>query len=259
MQAFVLSFVAQYGYLALSALIFLENVFPPIPSEAILPAAGFMSSIGSLWLPAAILAATIGSLLGAYILYGVGRVLSQERLERLMDTKPLRMLGFEPGDVSSAIGWFKKHGQVSVLVCRCIPIVRSLISIPAGTSGMGVLRFSAYTFLGSLAWNTVLCTLGYVAGSAWESASAGATQAIDVMTLVVIAIIVAVVAIWLPSARFPPSRTPCAPRAQSRASRPGGYALAMQPLHEQSPSLASADVRPEKKFASPAATCGSIE
>ena len=185
MQAFVLSFVAQYGYLALSALIFLENVFPPIPSEAILPAAGFMSSIGSLWLPVAILAATIGSLLGAYVLYGVGRVLSQERLERLMGTKPLGMLGFEPGDVSSAIGWFKKHGQVSVLVCRCIPIVRSLISIPAGISGMGVMRFSAYTFLGSLVWNTILCTVGYVAGSAWESASAGATQAIDVMTLAV--------------------------------------------------------------------------
>ena len=86
MQAFVLSFVAQYGYLALAALFFLENVFPPIPSEAILPAAGFMSSIGSLWLPSAVLAATIGSLLGAYVLYGVGRVLSQERLERVMGT-----------------------------------------------------------------------------------------------------------------------------------------------------------------------------
>jgi membrane protein DedA with SNARE-associated domain len=203
MQAFVLSFVAQYGYLALAALIFLENVFPPIPSEAILPAAGFMSSIGSLWLPSAVLAATIGSLLGAYVLYGVGRVLSQERLERLMGTKPLRMLGFEPGDVSSAIGWFNKHGRISVLVCRCIPVVRSLISIPAGISGMGVLRFSAYTFLGSLAWNTVLCTLGYVAGSAWESASAGATQAIDVMTLVVIAIIVVVAAIWAAKRAIP--------------------------------------------------------
>ena len=187
MQAFVLSFVAQYGYLALSALIFLENVFPPIPSEAILPAAGFMSSIGSLWLPVAILAATIGSLLGAYVLYGVGRVLSQERLERLMGTKPLGMLGFEPGDVSSAIGWFKKHGQVSVLVCRCIPIVRSLISIPAG----------------SLVWNTILCTVGYVAGSAWESASAGATQAIDVMTLAVTAIMVAVVAVWAAKRAIP--------------------------------------------------------
>ena len=199
MQAFVLSFVAQYGYLALSALIFLENVFPPIPSEAILPAAGFMSSIGSLWLPVAILAATIGSLLGAYVLYGVGRVLSQERLERLMGTKPLGMLGFEPGDVSSAIGWFKKHG----LVCRCIPIVRSLISIPAGISGMGVMRFSAYTFLGSLVWNTILCTVGYVAGSAWESASAGATQAIDVMTLAVTAIMVAVVAVWAAKRAIP--------------------------------------------------------
>ena len=206
MQDFVLSFVAQYGYLALAALIFLENVFPPIPSEAILPAAGFMSRIGSLWLPAAILAATIGSLLGAYILYGVGRVLSQERLEHLMGTRPLRMLGFEPSDVSSAIGWFKKHGQTSVLVCRCIPVVRSLISIPAGTSGIGVPRFSVYTFLGSLAWNTVLCALGYVAGSAWESASAGATQAIDVMTLVVVAVIVVVAAIWVAKRAIPAIR-----------------------------------------------------
>ena len=78
MQAFVLSFVAQYGYLALAALIFLENVFPPIPSEAILPAAGFMSSIGSLWLPSAVLAATIGSLLGAYVLSGVGHASQPE-------------------------------------------------------------------------------------------------------------------------------------------------------------------------------------
>jgi membrane protein DedA with SNARE-associated domain len=206
MQGFVLSFVAQYGYLALSALIFLENVFPPIPSEAILPAAGFMSSIGSLWLPATILAATVGSLLGAYVLYGIGRVLSQERLERLMDTKPLRMLGFEPADVSSAIGWFRKHGQASVLVCRCIPVVRSLISIPAGTSGMGVARFSAYTFLGSLAWNTVLCTLGYAAGSAWESASANATQAIDVMTLVVLGVIAVALALLVAKRAVPAIR-----------------------------------------------------
>lgn len=203
MQGFVLSFVAQYGYLALSALIFLENVFPPIPSEAILPAAGFMSSVGSLQLPLAILAATIGSVLGAYVLYGVGRVLSQERLERLLGTKPLRMLGFEPDDVSSAIGWFKKHGQLSVLVCRCVPIVRSLISVPAGTSGMGIVRFSAYTFLGSLVWNTVLCSVGFAAGSAWESASAGASQAIDTMSLVVIAIILVVAAVWAAKRAIP--------------------------------------------------------
>ncbi|MGN0286676.1 MAG: DedA family protein [Atopobiaceae bacterium] len=197
MQAAMLSLISQFGYLALAALVFLENVFPPIPSEVILPAAGFLASMGTMSLPVAIVAATVGSLLGAYVLFGIGKVLSEERLTKLMSSKPMHMLGFEEGDVQSAIGWFRRHGVITVLACRCVPIVRSLISIPAGTSNMGILKFSVYTALGSLVWNTVLCSVGFFAGSAWEQASFDASNAIDVATLVVIAAALVVAAVWI--------------------------------------------------------------
>ncbi len=196
MQTLVLSLVGKFGYAALGALIFLENVFPPIPSEVILPGAGFLASTGALALPGAIAAATVGSLLGAYVLYALGRVLSEERLSRLLASKPARALGFEPQDVGSAVGWFRRHGSWTVLVCRCVPIVRSLISIPAGTSGMGLARFTLYTMLGSLAWNSLLCTVGFLAGSAWEQAASQASSAIDIASLIVVGAAVAVIGVW---------------------------------------------------------------
>ncbi|MCI1289774.1 MAG: DedA family protein, partial [Olsenella sp.] len=94
MQATMLALIGRFGYAALAALVFLENVFPPIPSEVILPAAGFFASIGTMTLPGAIVAATVGSLLGAYALFGVGRLLSEERLRRLMGSRPMHALGF---------------------------------------------------------------------------------------------------------------------------------------------------------------------
>lgn len=112
-------------------------------------------------LPGVIIAATVGSVVGAYFLYGIGRLLSQERLEGFFDTKPMRMLGFHSDDVAKAIGWFDRKGQITVLVCRCIPVVRSLISIPAGTAKMNMVRFAIYTLVGSLVWNAILCTLGF--------------------------------------------------------------------------------------------------
>ena len=142
MQDAIFSFISQFGYAAVSGLIFLENVFPPIPSELILPLAGFFSRTGALWLPLAILAATIGSLAGAYVLYAIGTALDEARLSRILSSKPARMLGFEETDVRAALGWFETKGQKTILICRCIPVVRSLISIPAGMSRMGLGRFS---------------------------------------------------------------------------------------------------------------------
>lgn len=197
MQATMLALISRFGYLALAALVFLENVFPPIPSEVILPAAGFLASVGTMTLPGAIVAATVGSLVGAYALFGVGRVLSEERLRRLLASKPLHALGFREDDVQTAVGWFRNHGAITVLVCRCVPIVRSLISIPAGTSGMRLGKFSLYTVLGSLVWNAVLCSLGYFAGSAWSQAAASASGAIDAATLVVIAAAVVAAGTWV--------------------------------------------------------------
>ena len=123
--------VETLGYPGLALLIALENIFPPIPSEVILPLAGFLSAQGDLWLPAAVLAATVGSVAGALGLYGVGAWLGEERLRSLIQRFG-RWLALNEDDVDRANGWFARHGTKAVLIGRVIPVVRSLISIPAG-------------------------------------------------------------------------------------------------------------------------------
>ena len=189
--------IGQFGYIGVWFLIFFENVFPPIPSELILPLSGFFTTTTELTLPGVIIAATIGSITGAYILYGVGRLLSRERLMAFFGTRPLRLLGFKPEDISSAVDWFDRKGQITVLICRCVPIVRSLISIPAGTAKMSVVRFSLYTLLGSAVWNTILCSLGAAAGSAWETVTAQAEWVSDVVKYVIIALVAVAVVWWV--------------------------------------------------------------
>ena len=191
------AFINQFGYLAVAALIFLETVFPPIPSEVVLPLSGFLTTTTMMTLPGVVVAATIGGLAGAYILYGVGHVLSRERLVGFFETRPMRMLGFKGQDVEKVVDWFDRRGQVTVLVCRCIPGVRSLISIPAGTARMGLAKFTLYTVVGSCAWNLVLCSLGAAAGSAWGQVSAGATQVSDVVTYVLVGICFVAAAWWI--------------------------------------------------------------
>ena len=191
------SFISQFGYLAVFGLIFFENVFPPIPSELILPLSGFLVIQTNMELPLVIVSATVGSVVGAFVLYGIGRLLSQDRLESFFDTRPMRLLGFRSDDVSKAIGWFDRRGQITVLLCRCIPVVRSLISIPAGTAKMNVVRFSLYTLVGSAVWNTVLCSLGYAAGGAWESVTAQVEGFSDIVKIVLIVIVVIVVVFWV--------------------------------------------------------------
>lgn len=197
MEEAFFGFISQFGYVAVSALIFLENIFPPIPSELILPLSGFLVTKTSMTLPLVIVAATVGSVVGAYILYGIGRLLSQDRLEGFFDTKPMRMLGFHSDDVAKAIGWFDRKGQITVLVCRCIPVVRSLISIPAGTAKMNMALFAVYTLVGSLVWNTILCTLGFWAGDAWEQITAQAEWFSSVVKIGIIVVAVIVVAWWV--------------------------------------------------------------
>lgn len=197
MQAAFQAFIGQFGYLAVCALILLENVFPPIPSELILPLSGFFTTSTDLTLPGVIAAATAGSVLGAFVLYGIGRLLSRERLMGFFGTRPMRLLGFKPDDVASAIDWFDRKGQATVLICRCIPVVRSLISIPAGTAKMSPVRFTVYTLVGSLVWNTVLCSLGAAAGSAWETVTAQFEWISGVVKVVIVVLLVAVAAWWV--------------------------------------------------------------
>lgn len=197
MEAAFLAFIDQFGYLAVAALILLENVFPPIPSELILPMGGFLVHQTGMELPGVIVAATTGSVVGAFILYGVGRLLSRERLTSFFETRPMRLLGFKGDDVSSAIGWFDKKGQVTVLICRCIPVVRSLISIPAGTAKMSMAKFALYTLVGSAVWNSVLCALGFGAGSAWQTVTAEAEWISDIVKYVIIALVAVGIVFWV--------------------------------------------------------------
>ena len=197
MDALFYDFINQFGYFAVGALIFIENVFPPIPSEVILPLSGFFTTTTDMVLPLVIASATAGSVLGAYILYGIGYVLSRERLMRFFETRPMRLLGFKGTDIASAVDWFDRKGQATVLICRCIPVVRSLISIPAGTARMNPVKFTLLTLVGSAVWNTILCSLGAAAGSAWMQVSEQAEWISDIVKYVIIALVVIVAIFWI--------------------------------------------------------------
>lgn len=197
MQAAFLSFIDSFGYLAVAVLILLENVFPPIPSELVLPLSGYLCLKTSLNLAGVIIASTIGSVAGAFLLYAVGRLLSRERLESFFATKAMRLLGFKPSDVHKSIRWFHDKGQLSVLLCRFIPGIRSLISIPAGTAHMSTPKFALLTSLGSLVWNAVLCSLGFIAGEAWQHASGHAAFIMDIVKYALLCVVFLVVCWWI--------------------------------------------------------------
>lgn len=169
MTNIVFDLIDQFGYLAISFLIAIENVFPPIPSEVILSFGGFATHHSQMTAFGVIIASTIGAVIGAVILYGIGWFLNEDRLERLLDHKAFRMLGFKRGDVQKAINWFDKYGTGAIFYGRCIPVVRSLISIPAGTAKVKLSKFLIYTTLGSLIWNTILVGLGSYMGDKWQT------------------------------------------------------------------------------------------
>lgn len=156
-----------FGAVGVGLAILLETVFPPIPSELVLPMAGFASTQGELNVWAAIAGATTGSMVGAWLLYWLGVVIGAERLRSIAD----RIWLTDAADVDKALTWFSRFGEISILIGRLIPGVRSLISIPAGIHGMGVVKFSALTLLGSGVWNGVLIWLGVLLGENWTVVS----------------------------------------------------------------------------------------
>ena len=156
MQEWMLSFVDSFGYFGIFFLIFIENVFPPIPSEAVLLFAGALTLTTSLNVPGTILAATLGSLAGAVVLYALGRIFQAERLKKLFAGKFGKVTRLKPEHVEKAERWFLRYEAKAVLICRCIPIVRSIISVPAGFAKMPLPKFLILTALGSAVWNTVL-------------------------------------------------------------------------------------------------------
>lgn len=168
MQQFILHIIEQFGYFGVFFLILIENVFPPIPSEVILLISGFFSSYTSLSVFYMILASTLGSFLGAIILYYIGKIFNKERLKKIVNGRFGKILFLKENDIDKADEWFDNKGNKSVFFCRFVPIVRSLISIPAGMSEMPMGKFIIYTICGSMIWNTVLICLGYRLGSNWE-------------------------------------------------------------------------------------------
>ncbi len=168
MQTVVIDMLNRFGYFGISLLIMAENLFPPIPSEAILTFGGFITTQTKLNIVAVIIYSVLGSLGGAVVLYFVGRILSAERISALLD-KYGRFLRLKSQDVQKAQSKFLQKGTLSVLVCRFIPIVRSLISIPAGMAKMDFTLFCVYTVIGTAVWNAVLVCLGAAAGNNWEA------------------------------------------------------------------------------------------
>ena len=184
MGDFILNVMESFGYIGICFLIALENIFPPIPSEVILTFGGFLTTYSKLGPLGVIISATIGSLVGAIVLYYLGYFFS-DKLEKL----------FKMDDIKKANNWFKEKGYKAVLYCRFVPIVRSLVSIPAGINKMNMPIFLLYTSIGTIIWNTVLVYAGVFLGDNW-SYFAGVISRYSKVVLVFI-ILVILVRIWI--------------------------------------------------------------
>lgn len=188
----VVGVIDTVGYLGVALLVALESVFPPIPSEIVLPAAGFAAAEGSANVWAMVAAATVGSVLGAWGLYLAAAAIGHVRLHALT-VRYGRWVGVKPHDLTRAEAWFDDHASVAVLVCRCIPLIRSLVSVPAGFRRMHPLTFTVYTTIGSLVWNAALIGAGFQLGDNWESV----TAYVGVLQYVVVAVFAAGLGWWV--------------------------------------------------------------
>jgi len=193
MEQWITSVMSDFGYAGIFFLIMLENIFPPIPSELILTVGGFMTTTTTMTIPGVIAAATGGSVLGAVVLYGIGLLLDVERLEKLID-KYGNLLKVKHEDIRRADSWFDRFGIWTIFFGRLIPLVRSLISIPAGMANMKFWQFLLFTTLGTLLWNTVLVYVGEAVGDNREKI----LEQMDIYSNIVYALIVLVTlaAVW---------------------------------------------------------------
>ncbi|MBZ2409705.1 DedA family protein [Streptomyces albidoflavus] len=174
----------------------LENLFPPIPSEVILPLAGFTAATGQMNLVAVLIWTTVGSVVGALALYWVGALLGRDRTVAIAAKIPL----LKVADIEKTEAWFNKHGTKAVFFGRMLPIFRSLISVPAGIERMPLPIFLGLTTLGSAIWNTLFVMAGYLLGDNWESV----TEYVSVYSKVVLAVAALAVLIFLAVRIFRP-------------------------------------------------------
>ncbi|MGP9040213.1 DedA family protein [Cytobacillus kochii] len=168
MENWITSVMEQFGYVGIFLLIMLENIFPPIPSEVILTFGGFMTTTTDLSVVGVVIASTLGSVGGAVVLYGVGLLIDIRKVERIVERWG-HILRLTKKDIHKANGWFSTYGMWTVFFCRFIPLIRSLISLPAGMAHMNFLVFLILTTAGTLIWNIVLVLIGAAVGESWES------------------------------------------------------------------------------------------
>ena len=168
MEDYILNILSKFSYLGIFFLIFIENVFPPIPSELILVFGGFISKSLNLNFLLLVVFATLGSSTGAIILYYAGKKIPLEKMESFLEKKWVKRLGFKPGDIKKSLKYFEKYSTFAVFFGRCVPVVRSLISIPAGMQNMSLRKFLIYTTIGSGIWNTLLIYIGRITQDKWK-------------------------------------------------------------------------------------------
>ena len=182
---FVSQAISSLGAFGIALLMFLENVFPPIPSEVIMPLAGFNAQQGEMSFWSVLIAGTVGSLAGALLWYWIGRRIGADRLKRL-SLKAGRWLTITPDDIDRSNGWFERHGGAAVLLGRLLPTIRTFISVPAGVARMPLAYFTALTCVGTVVWNLILLGAGYLLGSNYDLVQTW----LDPLSYVVIAAIV---------------------------------------------------------------------
>ena len=187
MVQFAVDLIDQLGLIGAAALIAIEVVILPIPSELILLLTGFNVSLDRFVFLAAILATTTGSLVGALFLYWLGFAFSEERLEFLV-TKYGKYVGVKLTDLQKTANWFERHGAQLVFFGRLVPLIRSLVSIPAGLTNMKPLKFILFTTLGSATWNTIWISLGFFLGDRWKEAEKY-TKYLDLLVYAGIAVV----------------------------------------------------------------------
>ncbi|MFC4023770.1 DedA family protein [Oceanobacillus longus] len=194
MQSWVTDIMEQFGYLGVFLMMTLENVFPPIPSEIVLPFGGFLTTYTDLTVIGIVVTATLGSVIGAMILYCIGLLVDVERLEKIVERFG-HIVKIKKVDIHKADAWFDKYGYWTVLFCRMIPLVRSLISIPAGMSNMKFSLFLFFTTIGTLAWNMILISIGVILGENWEDIL-GFMDVYSYIVYLLIFIIIVAIIIW---------------------------------------------------------------
>lgn len=197
----IVDFVTRGGYIGVFILMALENIFPPIPSELIMPLAGFAAARGEMEVTLVVLAGTLGSITGALPWYYAGRSIGKDRLKRLA-ARYGRVMTVTPSDVDTALKTFKRHGHAAVFFGRLVPAVRTLISVPAGISRMPMLAFLAYSTAGSLIWTALLTAAGYLL----ESKYAMVSEYIDPISKIVIGLVIAMYVYRLVTYRTEPTR-----------------------------------------------------